>query len=106
MRGGDQSQRHRAVVRAVRDAAPSVGWWLIPVGQTSGRVTRPVVPRGFPDLIGCNASICLAGVEVKTGKGQLTREQKAWLDQWVAHHAVWLTVSSVDDFLAQARRGR
>ena len=107
MRGGDQSARHRAVVRAVRDAAPSVGWVLWPIGQTSGPTRRPVVPQGFPDLIGCNLSGTLVGVEVKTGKGKLTKAQMWWREEFIVHREViHLVVSSVDDFLAQARRGR
>ena len=105
-RGGDQSARHRAVVRAVRDAAPSVGWWLVPVGQTSGRVTRPVVSKGFPDLVGVGERGRFIAVEVKTGSGKLDRYQRSYKDLLESKWAIHLVVSSVDDFLAQARRGR
>ena len=106
MRGGDQSQRHRAVVRAVRDAAPIVGWVLWPIGQTSGKIRRPVVPKGFPDLIGINHMGVFVGCEVKTGKAVLDHYQMGARDQIMSHLAIHLVVSSVDDFLVQARRGR
>jgi hypothetical protein len=75
----------------VVDLAQHCGWHAthFRAVYTSGRWRTPLTGHaGFPDLVLARGGVVIAA-ELKTDRGQLSAEQKAWLAAFGDHGRIW-----------------
>lgn len=73
--------------------------WNNPTGVFYARTGQPIkvgVP-GAADIIGVTARGQALAVEVKTGTGRLSPEQKKWRDAFCAHGGLHIEAHNLDD---------
>lgn len=90
--GGNQSEAHNQVVGAIRQyMAWSKAWHLKVLGG-------PLQRAGIPDILACwPPDGRLVAVEVKTGRGALSRGQREEMNALVRAGALVVRASTVDD---------
>jgi len=88
--GGIRNVTHQAHMKAITNYLEALGWWVCKLA--GGMYQRP----GLPDLIACKAGRMIA-VEVKTGRGKLSQQQKSELERLAAAGCFAVVVSCVDN---------
>jgi hypothetical protein len=96
-----EAQLHKAVARYLWLALkPPVLWSTFPAGgggiRRGARLKERGLKAGMPDILVFAPGIVL-GVELKTGKGSLSPEQKAMRDAFLALGMHWATCRSLYD---------
>jgi hypothetical protein len=87
----------RAVLKAIKDAAPHVYVAHVPNGAKRNIAQRRLiklngVKAGFPDLVLILSSGEVAFIEVKTPGGKLRPEQKAFRDMCAQRYVKWAVI--------------
>ena len=92
-----------AVADYLRLALPSNWLWWHTGGQANydarrgGMLKRMGFKAGLPDLFILSPSGLLIGIELKAGKGRLSKAQKAVRDWFLEHGRPWHEARSIED---------